>query len=228
MRRRAVGIGLFLLATSVAPACDKSDSVVVVKVSADAEVANVFQLRASVSNAGEGTTRLFPATAGGQAIVFDTSFSLTVPRDRTGALDIALDGLDANGTAVANGAATIDLHGGDNVTVAITLHPGASLCGNGQIDAGEACDDDDRLSSGDCDYLCQSRTSGPAWAATAGWRGRATRPGQAARAGRAAPPGWVARAWRAAAAAGAATRRGCSGRGGAGGRGGTAAARSSC
>ena len=54
MRRRAVGIGLFLLATSVAPACDKSDSVVIVQVSADAEVANVFQLRAQVSNAGQG------------------------------------------------------------------------------------------------------------------------------------------------------------------------------
>ena len=70
-------------------------------------------------------------------------------------------GSTRTGPLVANGAATIDLHVGDNVTVAITLHAGASLCGNGQIDTGEACDDHDRLSSGDCDYLCQSRTSGP-------------------------------------------------------------------
>ena len=117
-------------------------------------------------------TRLFPATAGGQPIVFETSFSLTVPRDRTGALDIALDGLDAGGTAVANGAGTIDLHVGDNVTVTITLHAGASLCGNGQIDTGEACDDGDRLSSGDCDYLCQPRTSGPGVGGNGGMAGR--------------------------------------------------------
>ena len=163
MRRRALSIGLVLLAMSVAPACEKSDAVVIVNVTADADVdvASVFQLRAQVSNAGQGNTRLFPGTPGTQAIVFDTSFSLTVPRDRTGAMDIVLDGLDANGTAVANGAGTVDLHGGDKVSVAITLHAGPSLCGNGRIDSGEGCDDGDRLSSGDCDYLCQPRTSGP-------------------------------------------------------------------
>ena len=84
-----------------------------------------------------------------------------MPRDRTGALDIAIDGLDAGGATVANGAGTIDLHVGDNVTVTITLHTGASLCGNGQIDAGEVCDDGDRLSSGSCDYLCQIADVGP-------------------------------------------------------------------
>ena len=136
------------------------------KVGADADVADVFQLRAQVSNAGEGVDAPVPGGAGrGSRSSSRPSFSLTVPRDRTGALDIALDGLDAGGTAVANGAATIDLHVGDNVTVTITLHAGASLCGNGQIDTGEACDDHDRLSSGDCDYLCQSRTSAPASAA---------------------------------------------------------------
>jgi cysteine-rich repeat protein len=174
MRLRAVGIGSFLLATSVAPGCDKSDSVVVVKVSADAEVANVFQLRAQVSNAGEGVTRMFPEAPGAQAIVFETAFSLTVPRGRTGALDIALDGLDANGNAVANGAATVDLHGGDNLTVMITLQPGASPCGNGQIDSGEACDDRDRLTSGECDYLCQPRTSGPGVGGAGGSAGGAS------------------------------------------------------
>ena len=175
MRRRALSIGLFLLGAWVAPACEKSDGVVIVNVTAEADVdvASVFQLRAQVSNAGQGNTRLFPGTPGARPIVFDTSFSLTVPRDRTGAMDIALDGLDATGAAVANGAATVDLHGGDKVTVAITLHAGPSLCGNGRIDSGEACDDGDRLSSGDCDYLCQSRTSGPGVGGNGGASGAA-------------------------------------------------------
>jgi cysteine-rich repeat protein len=190
MRPRALSIGLFLLGASVAPACEKSDTVVIVNVTAEADVdvASVYQLRAQVSNAAQGNTRLFPGTPGAQPIAFDTSFSLTVPRDRTGAMDIALDGLDATGTAVANGAGAVDLHGGDKVTVAITLHAGPSLCGNGRIDSGEACDDGDRLSSGDCDYLCQARTSGPG----AGGNGGAGGAGGGAGTGGAAGTGGMA------------------------------------
>jgi len=171
MRRRAVSIGLLGLATMVAPACDKSDSVVIVKVTAETDVAAVFQLRALVSNGGDGQTRMFPATPAAQAIAFDTAFSLTVPRDRTGALDIALDGLDAGGAIVANGAGSVDLHVGDNVTVTITLHAGPSLCGNRMVDDGEGCDDGDRLSKGACDYVCQPRTTGPGTGGTGGAAG---------------------------------------------------------
>jgi hypothetical protein len=149
----------------------------------------VFQLRALVSNGGDGQTRMFPATPAAQAIAFDTAFSLTVPRDRTGALDIALDGLDAGGAIVANGAGSVDLHVGDNVTVTITLHAGPSLCGNRMVDDGEGCDDGDRLSKGACDYVCQPRTTGPG-------TGRHGRRGGYGRNGH----GRHRRAWRAAAA----------------------------
>ena len=163
MRRRAWGgFGVFVAAgAALATACDGSDSVVVVKVAAEGDVAGVTQLRAWVSNAGDGTARLFPTTPAAQPITFETSFSLSVPRERTGALDIALDGLGSTGVVVANGAGTVDLHVGDNVTVTITLRNGASLCGNRQLDDGEGCDDGDRLSTGACDYVCQPRTSGP-------------------------------------------------------------------
>ena len=161
MRRSAGSIPIVLLAAALAPACGKSDSVVIVTVAADAEVAGVVQLRALVSNAGEWVERRFPTTPAAAPITFETSFSLTVPRERTGALDIAIDGLDAGGATVANGAGSIDLHVGDNVTITVALHTGASLCGNGQLDDGEVCDDGDRLSSGSCDYACQIGTSGP-------------------------------------------------------------------
>jgi hypothetical protein len=161
---RAGGRGIRVLALAVAalaPACGESDSIVIVKVAADSDVGAVIQLRALVSNAGDGTARLFPGTPAPAPIRFETSFSLGVARDRTGALDIALDGLDSGGAVIANGAGTVDLRGGDNVTITITLHTGPSLCGNGQVDADEGCDDGDRLSKGACDYLCQPRTGGP-------------------------------------------------------------------
>ena len=115
-----------------------------------------------------------------------------MPRERTGALDIAIDGLDAGGAKVANGAGSIDLHAGDNVTITITLHTGASLCGNGQLDDGEVCDDGDRLSSGSCDYACQSERRARACGGSGGTGGsagtggrRAAAAARAARAGRA-------------------------------------------
>ena len=184
MRRSAGSIPIVLLAAALAPACGKSDSVVIVTVAADAEVAGVVQLRALVSNAGEWVERQFPTAPAAAPITFESSFSLTVPRERTGALDIAIEGLDAGGATVANSAGSIDLHVGDNVTITVALHTGASLCGNGQLDDGEVCDDGDRLSSGSCDYgarserrarasvAAEARAAAPAGAAGAARRNR--------------------------------------------------------
>ena len=155
---RATGAGVvFVAVAAVVTACDKSDSIVIVTVVADQDVAGVFRLRAVASNAGTGATRTFPAAAASaaEAITFPTAFSLTVPRDRTGALDIALEGIDGGDVAIATGASTVDLRVGDNVAVTIALHAGAPTCGNGQLDAGEECDDGDRVSSGGCDYICR-------------------------------------------------------------------------
>jgi len=169
---RATGMGVVLVvATALATAaCEKSDSVVVVTVVADQDVAGVFRLRAVASNAGTGATRTFPAAsaAAPDAITFPTTFSLTVPRDRTGALDIALDGLDGNDVAIANGADSVELRAGDNVAVTIALRAGAPACGNGQVDSGEACDDGDRVSGGSCDFMCRTLGGGPGTGGTGG------------------------------------------------------------
>ena len=231
MRRGARGIRVLVLALAAAafaPACGQSDSIVVVKVAADPDVGAVMQLRALVSNAGDGTTRLFPGTPAADPIAFETSFSLSVPRDRTGALDIALDGLDSGGAAIANGAGSVDLHVGDNVTVAITLHAGPSLCGNGQLDADEGCDDGDRLSAGDCNYICQPRTAGPGVGGRGGTGGTAGAGGTAGTTGGAGSGGTAGTAGVAGmgggagngGAAGTAGNAGTSGNGGAAGSGG--------
>jgi hypothetical protein len=192
-RRARRGLGIFVAAcAALLPACERSDSVVVVKVATAGGVPEVMQLRAFVSNAGDGTTRLFPTAPAAQPIAFETSFSLSVPRARTGALDIALDGLDGGGAVVASGAGTVDLHVGDNVTVTITLQAGPSLCGNGQVDSGEGCDDGDRLSNGTCDYVCQPRTGGPGTGGAGGGAGSGGTAGSAAGAGGSAGTGGVA------------------------------------
>jgi cysteine-rich repeat protein len=158
---RATTTGVvFVVAAAAVAACEKSDSIVVVTVAADQDVAGVIQLRAVASNGGTGATRIFPAASAGE-ITFPTTFSLTVPRDRTGALDIALEGLDGNAVVIANGADTVDLRVGDNVAITIALHAGAPECGNGQRDPGEECDDGDRVSGGSCDYLCRTVGAGP-------------------------------------------------------------------
>jgi cysteine-rich repeat protein len=161
---RAARVGLAcVLAVAAAAGCGKSDSIVVVNVVANQDVAGVYRLRAVVSNAGDGVTRIFPpaAAATPEPVAFPTAFSLTVPRDRTGALDIALEGLDADGVTIASGANSVDLHVGDNVAFTIDLRAGASTCGNGQRDADEECDDGDRITGGSCDYLCRALGAGP-------------------------------------------------------------------
>jgi cysteine-rich repeat protein len=85
-------------------------------------------------------------------------FTLTIARARSGTLDLALDGLDASGMATANGAGSVTLSPGGTTDFAISLHAGASLCGNGVVDPGEQCDDANRVSEGVCDFMC--RTAG--------------------------------------------------------------------
>jgi cysteine-rich repeat protein len=146
-----------LLVASTALACGPdSDSVVVVDVDAPPAVTGVVRLRATLSNAGSSDVKLFPVADGGAGpLAFPSAFSVTLARARSGAVDIALDGLGAGDAVVANGAGSVRLDPGNRVEVRITLAAGASLCGNGRVDPGEQCDDGDRVTSGTCDYRCQ-------------------------------------------------------------------------
>src|SRR4029077_15356089 len=65
--------------------------------------------------------------------------------------------LDATGNILANGAGSATISVGGTGEVTITLAAGISLCGNGHVDDGEQCDDGDRVTSGSCDFRCQSR-----------------------------------------------------------------------
>ena len=148
--------------------CAQADSVVLVTVSGDPAVTGVVQLRATLSNQSMWATNLFPqhVAAGAPVLTFPTMFTLTVPRARSGTLDVALDGLDASGIAIANGTASVTLLPGGTTDLAISLRAGASLCGNGRVDPGEQCDDGNRVSEGVCDFTCQRAGGSGAGGAT--------------------------------------------------------------
>jgi hypothetical protein len=144
---------------AVVPSCSSdADPVVVVHVDGPATLPEIFRLRAILSNGDTSDSKLFPlAGAPTQAIMLGTAFSITLPHGHQGQLDIALDALNAAGAIVANGAASVAIAAGGLAEVTVTLLAGASLCGDRHVDAGEECDDGDRISNGTCDFRCQTR-----------------------------------------------------------------------
>jgi len=159
------GIALPCLASSCS---HEGDSVVYVNVRAGNSFLAAYQLNARLSNGGQHDMKLYPPAAGTSPIEFPTAFTITLPRDRTGSLDIALDALGANGGVVANGAGSNVLAPGAQITIDITLLAGASTCGNGILDAGEQCDDGDRFTNGSCDFQCHNVLFGTGGATGAG------------------------------------------------------------
>src|SRR6478752_10120403 len=107
MRARRVAkplVGIAALAgafaVAAAPSCSSGgDSAIVVHVQGPAPLPAtlppIFRLHAIMSNAGTSDAKLFPMTAPAQAIALPTAFSITLPRSRTGELDVAVDALDA-------------------------------------------------------------------------------------------------------------------------------------
>ncbi len=152
-------LGIAALATAIAASCGSSnDSVVVVHVQGPTTLPPLFRFHAILSNDDTSDSKLFPLASAAQAIALPTAFSITLPRARSGELDIALDALDATGDILANGTGTTTIDVGGTADVTITLAAGISLCGNGQIDPGEQCDDGDRVTNGTCDFRCQTHS----------------------------------------------------------------------
>jgi cysteine-rich repeat protein len=161
---RATTFGLAAIAAGVVgglAGCGQADSVVLVTVSADPAATGVVQLRTTLSNQSMSAIDLFPqqVAAGMKMLTFPTMFSLTVARARSGTLDLALDGLDASGTAIASGTGSVTLSPGGTADLGVSLNAGASLCGNSVVDPGEQCDDGNRVSEGVCDFMCRASGS---------------------------------------------------------------------
>ena len=97
-------LALLVVAASLT-ACQKSDSdsVVFVNVSAANGVTGVTQLRATITLGLLSDAENFPPANSGVALVLPTSFSLTMPRARQGAISVGITAVDAAGTPLAAG-----------------------------------------------------------------------------------------------------------------------------
>jgi len=160
-------IVLFCGALSIVSSCQQADSVVVVSVTAATGVGAVTQLRALMSNGGATSVRLYPEQPAATPLLFAAApitFAVVVPRGRTGTFDIAVDGLSGAATpmVVASGAGRAVLNPGGRADVSVVLLAGPSTCGNGALDPGESCDDDNRFSGDGCDFRCQLEVTGAA------------------------------------------------------------------
>jgi cysteine-rich repeat protein len=136
-------------------ACKEADSVVMVNVSINPDVAPMYSLRVSMSTLQTHDTKVYPATVSTTALPSSTSFVILLPRSRTGVLDLALDGADVAGNNVAHGTALTTIVVGGTATTSVVLAAGPSLCGNDVIDPGETCDDGNEFSFDECDFRCQ-------------------------------------------------------------------------
>jgi len=153
MKTRMVFIIGFLAGLS---ACKEADSVVLVNVSINPDVAPVYSLHVAMSTAQAHDTKIYPATASRTALLSSTSFVIVLPRSRSGALDLVLNGVDNTGTDVAHGIAHTTIAVGGTATTSVVLAAGASLCGNSVVDTGESCDDGNQFSFDGCDFQCQA------------------------------------------------------------------------
>jgi hypothetical protein len=95
-------------------------------VTVDSSDAGIVSLSVSLSNGGTGDTLTFPSPAQTTPIRFPTSFSVSVPATRRGAVDIAISGLNESRAMVANGTASTNLKAGTFVPVTVSLQPGAT------------------------------------------------------------------------------------------------------
>ena len=100
-----------------------------VKVSNSDNVSGIVQLRASVSSETDPRDRnkdlLFPATATGKTIDFDTSFSFTISANRSGNVDLIVEGLNSQASVVAHAIETsMALRAGNFPSVVLALKAG--------------------------------------------------------------------------------------------------------
>lgn len=158
MRRRAL-VSVGLLASLIG--CKEPDSTVLVNVSISLDVAPVYSLRVAISAVQAHDIKIYPAQPSATALPSATSLVIILPRARSGRLDLAIDGVDNSGNNVAHGAGRTTIVVGGSATVSVAIAAGPSLCGDGLLTPGEACDDGNRYSFDGCDYLCLSELAHP-------------------------------------------------------------------
>jgi hypothetical protein len=126
MRRARCLPGLLLVLGGVACTKPAANSLVVVTVTAAPAMSTVTQLRVLAENGGKQEIELFPPANAGTPIAFTTSFALSLPKSRSGQLDLTVEALDASSRIVASGKQSVTIAVGARafVTINLALVPG--------------------------------------------------------------------------------------------------------
>jgi cysteine-rich repeat protein len=138
--RWATLVGLFLGVGALACNKAESDSVVVVSVTAPDELPPIMKLKVVVENGGQTDVEYFPDSDTLGPINFKpaATFALTLPRSRSGDLDVVIDALDAGSNPVAHGQRSVTIVVGGKASVSIALVALGGPDGGVGSDGGEA------------------------------------------------------------------------------------------
>jgi hypothetical protein len=117
---RRIFLGLALLALACKAGGSSSQDVLLVTVNATG-VDGITHLNVTFTNAGTSETHSYPANAASTPIVFPTTLSATMPKSRTGNIDVSIDGLDAQNTILVHGETSQDLVSGGQTNITVTL-----------------------------------------------------------------------------------------------------------
>ena len=142
----------------LAPGCQEPDSVLLANLDCDPNATPSYSIQVMLSEPGpREDTKIFPSN--GQPLHFPTSLALEIPRNHSGQLDLAFLARDANARTTAHATARTTLAEGSETEISVRLSAGDDLCGNGNIDPGEQCDDGNLFSFDGCDDECQLETT---------------------------------------------------------------------
>jgi cysteine-rich repeat protein len=138
----------------LAPGCQEPDSVLLANLDCDPNATPSYSIQVMLSEPGlREDTKIFPSN--GQPLHFPTSLALEIPRNHSGQLDLAFLARDASARTTAHATARTTLAEGSETEISVRLSAGDDLCGNGNIDPGEQCDDGNLFSFDGCDNGCQ-------------------------------------------------------------------------
>ena len=117
---RRIFLGLALLALACKAGGSSSQDVLLVTVNATG-VDGITHLNVTFTNASTSETHTYPANPTSTPIVFPTTLSATMPKSRTGNIDVSIDGLDVQDQRVAHGESNKDLVSGGQTNITVTL-----------------------------------------------------------------------------------------------------------
>lgn len=149
---RTISMSIALLLLTMG--CREPDSVLLANLDCDPNAAPSYSIQVMLSEPGpRRDTKIFPPN--GQPLHFPTSLALVIPRNHSGLINLAFLALDASSRTTAHATDRTTLAEGSETEISVRLSAGDDLCGNGNIDPGEQCDDSNLFSFDGCDDECQ-------------------------------------------------------------------------